>query len=77
MGLFGLGKKNRYELNLQAIKFSLAGVSRHNQIRLMKFYQSSSHYNQIYKSSDSKIFISDTAKFIAIDPSLNFTNGKS
>ena len=54
MGLFGLGKKNRYELNLQAIKFSLAGVSRHNQIRLMKFYQSSSHYNQIYKSSEPK-----------------------
>ncbi|WP_298101250.1 hypothetical protein [uncultured Campylobacter sp.] len=33
--------------------------------------------NGIGISSDSKIFISHAAKFIAIDPSLNFTNGKS
>ncbi|WP_297901147.1 hypothetical protein [uncultured Campylobacter sp.] len=53
-------------------------------------YRTYSAANRIYKrrnlnnvrngigiSSDSKIFISHAAKFIAIDPSLNFTNGKS
>ena len=30
MGLFSLGKQNKRELNLQATKFSLAGVLRSN-----------------------------------------------